>query len=169
MYSKSEYTTRIGQCVRPAVNTITLHNYIRLSWNFVYRIVSSISRSSSKMRRIRQEMAELSKKLSLLTRPSLRGDTGIFFQKKNFSQNYLKHIWIDSVFKADSEYDISFEPNRSFLTKHCLKKVSKCTLNCIQKPNWLDMSQMTSDFGVSQMAGFVASKKDYRMVKTLTR
>ena len=55
------------------------------------------------------------------------GGTGICFQKKKFSQNYLKHIWIDSVFNADSEYDISFEPNRSFLTKHCLKKVSKCT------------------------------------------
>ena len=125
--SKSEYTTRIGQCVRPAVYTITLHNFIPLSWNFVYRIVSSISRSSSKMRMIHQEMAELSKKLSLLTGPSLRGGTGIFFQKKYFSQNYLKHIWIDSVFNADSEYDISFEPNRRFLTKSCLNKVSKCS------------------------------------------
>jgi hypothetical protein len=44
-------------------------------------MISSISRSSSKMRMIRQEMAELSKKLSLLTRPSLGGGgegTGIF-------------------------------------------------------------------------------------------
>jgi hypothetical protein len=41
---------------------------------------------------IRQEMAELLKKLSFFTRPSLRGSTGIFFQKKYFSQNYLKHI-----------------------------------------------------------------------------
>ena len=47
-----------------------------------------------------------------------------FFQKKYFSRNYLKHIWLDSVFRADSEYDISFESNRSFLTKSCLKKVS---------------------------------------------
>jgi hypothetical protein len=35
VYSKSEYTTKIGQCVRPAVRpsvySITLHNYIRLS------------------------------------------------------------------------------------------------------------------------------------------
>ncbi len=79
---------RIGQCVRPSgrpsVYTITLHNCLRLSWNFVHRIVSSISRSSSKMRRIPQEMAELSKKLSLLTRPSLRGGTGFFFQKNIF-------------------------------------------------------------------------------------
>ena len=124
---------RIGQCVRPAVYTITLHNYIRLSWNFVHRIVSSISRSSSKMRMIRQEMTELSKKLSSLARPSLMEGTGIFFQKKYFSQNYLKHIWIDSVFNADSEYDISFELNCSFLTKHCLEKVPKWTKTASQK------------------------------------
>ena len=124
--------SRIGQCVRPAVGTITLHNYIRLSWNFVHRIVSSISRSSSKMRMIHQEMAELSKKLSFLTRPSLRGNTGIF-SKKYFSQNYPQHIEIDSVFNADSESDISFELNRSFLTKYCLKKVSKCTKTASRK------------------------------------
>ena len=141
----------------PAVYTITLHNYIRVGWNFVHRIVSSISRSSSKMRMIREEMAELSKKLSLLTRPSLRRGTGFYFQKKYFSQNYSKHIWIDSVFNADSEYDISFEPNRSFLTKHCLKSL-KMHKNCMEKPNCLDMSQITSGFGVSQMPDFVASK-----------
>jgi hypothetical protein len=84
----------------------------------------NVSREKKKMRKIRQEMAELSKKLSLLTRPSLRGGTGFFFQKKYFSQNYLKYIWIDSVFNADSEYDISFEPNRRFWTKSCFKKVS---------------------------------------------
>ena len=78
------------------------------------------------MRMIRQEMTELLKKLSSLTRSSLRGVQG-FFQKKHFSQNYLKDISIDEVFNADSEYDISFEANRSSLTRHCLKKVSKCT------------------------------------------
>lgn len=42
--------------------------------------------------------------------------------------------------------------------------------NCIQKPNCLDMSQMTSSFGVSQMPGFfLASQKNYRKVKTRTR
>jgi hypothetical protein len=76
------------------------------------------------MRMIRQEMTELEKKLSLLTRPSLRGSTGSFFQKKYFSQNYLKHIEVDSVFNAEEEYDISFESNRSSLTKSCLKQVS---------------------------------------------
>ena len=94
VYSKSEYT-KIGQCVRPSVRPsvylITLHNYIRLIWNFVHRIVLSISRSSSKMRRIRQEMAELSKKLSFLIRPSLRGSTGIF-EKKKFSELSTTYI-----------------------------------------------------------------------------
>ena len=88
--------SRIGQCVRPAVRpsvgTITFESLIQLSWNFVHRMISSISRSSSKMRRIRQEMVELSKKLSFLTRPPLRRGTGIFFQKKYFSQNYSQHI-----------------------------------------------------------------------------
>jgi glucan phosphoethanolaminetransferase (alkaline phosphatase superfamily) len=85
--------SRIGQCVRPSVRpsvyTITLHNYIRLSWNFVHRMVSSISPSSSKMRIIRQEMAELSTKLLLLTRPSLRGTTGIFSKKIFFSELFI--------------------------------------------------------------------------------
>ena len=78
VYSKSEYTTKIGQCVRPSVYPITLHKYIRLSWNFVQRIISSTSRSSSKMRRVRREIVELSKKLSFFIRPSLEGSTGMF-------------------------------------------------------------------------------------------
>jgi hypothetical protein len=129
VYSKSEYTIEsVSVAVRPSVYTITLHNYIRLGWNFVHRTVSSTSRSSSKMRMIRREMAELSKKLSLFTRPSLRRGTGIFFQKKYFFQNYLKHIWIDSVFRADSEYDISFESNRSFcvLKKWVHSRIGQC-------------------------------------------
>ena len=89
--------SRIGQCVRPSVYTITLHNCIRLSWNFVHRIVSSISRSSSKMRRIRQEIVELSKKLPFLSRPSLRGSTGIFSKKCSFSKLF-KNIYESTQF-----------------------------------------------------------------------
>jgi hypothetical protein len=55
------------------------------------------------------------------------GEVQGFFSKRNFSQNYLKHIWIDSVFNADFEYDISFEPNRSFLSKSGLNRVPKFT------------------------------------------
>ena len=41
--------------------------------------------------------------------------------------------------------------------------------NGVQKPNCLDMFEMTSGLGVSQIPGFVASKKDNGMVKTRTR
>ena len=41
--------------------------------------------------------------------------------------------------------------------------------NYIQTSNCLDMSQMTTGFGVSQMPGFVASKNDYQMVKARTQ
>ena len=117
---------RIGQCVRPSVNTITLHNYIRLSWKFVHRIVSSISREREEDENDPSRNDWVIEKIVIVDQTIPEGGYRDFFQKKKFSQNYLKHIWIDSVFNADSEYDISFEPNRSFLTKHCLKKVSKC-------------------------------------------
>ena len=39
----------------------------------------------------------------------------------------------------------------------------------MEKPNCVDMSQTTSDFEISQIPDFVASKKDYRMVKSRTR
>jgi hypothetical protein len=94
------------------------------------------------MRMIRQEMAELLKKLSLLIRPSLRS-TGIFFQKNYFSQNYLKHIRIDSVFKANSKYHISFESNRSFSNQKLPKKRSQIHKNCIPRLMCLDMFQVT--------------------------
>ena len=126
---------------RPAVNTITFESLIQLSWNVLHGMISWISRTSSKMRRICQEMVELSKKLSFLTRPSLRRGTGICFSKKHFSQNYSQHIWIESVFNADSESDTSFELNRSFLTKHRLKKGLEMHKNCIQKSNCLVFSR----------------------------
>ena len=61
-------------------------------------------------------------KIVIIDQIILEGEYRDFFQKKYFPHNYLKHIWIDSVFNADSEYDISFEPNCSFLTKHRLKR-----------------------------------------------
>jgi hypothetical protein len=56
---------RIGQCVRPSVYTITLQRLIRLGWNFVYRTVLLISRSSSKMRTIGPHLPELYQKMWL--------------------------------------------------------------------------------------------------------
>ena len=48
------------------------------------------------------------------------------FLKYTFSELFTARINRFS-FNADSEYDISFEPNRSFLTKHRLKRITKCT------------------------------------------
>jgi hypothetical protein len=76
------------------------------------------------MRMICQEMTELSKKIVIIDPTIPEGEYRDFFQNKYFSQNYFKHTSIDSVFNADSEYDISFESNRSFITKSCLRKVS---------------------------------------------
>jgi len=50
---------RIGQCIRPSVHTITLQRLILLWWNFVHRTVLLISRSSSKMRMIGEDLPEL--------------------------------------------------------------------------------------------------------------
>jgi hypothetical protein len=131
VYSKSEYTLEsVSVSGRPSVYTITLHNYIRLSWNFVHRIVSSISREREEDEKDLSRNGWVIEKIVIIDPTIPEGGTGIFFQKKYFSQNYLKHIWIDSVFKADSEYDIRFESNRSFLTKSCLKKVSNTQKLC---------------------------------------
>ena len=128
MYSKSEYTTKIGQCVRPAVR---LHdNSFTITSDWAEILYTELSHQY--LGRVRRWEWSVKKWLSYRKNCHYWPDRpwgGVqgFFQKKYFFQNYLKHIWIDSVFNADSEYGISFEPNRSFLTKHCLKKVSKCT------------------------------------------
>ncbi len=48
---------------------------------------------------------------------TLWGSTGEFFDQNKKSQKYLKHIWFDSVFDADSEFDISFHIEPSFPDK----------------------------------------------------
>ena len=92
VYTKSGYTTRIGQYVRPAVYTITFDKRVVSWWNFLHSLVLSISRSSSKMRMIGQEMPELSKKLSWLIEPSLRGSTGIFSKTNVFLELFARYI-----------------------------------------------------------------------------
>jgi hypothetical protein len=59
VYSKSEYTIKIDQCVRPSVYPITFQKCERLTGIFLHSFVSSISRSSSKMRTNGEEMAEI--------------------------------------------------------------------------------------------------------------
>ncbi len=48
---------------------------------------------------------------------TLWGSTGEFFDQNKKSQKYLKYIWVDSVFDADSEFDISFHIEPSFPDK----------------------------------------------------
>ena len=129
MYSKSEYTTKIGQCVRPSVrlfdNSSQLHP-IELKFctqNCLINISVEFEDENDPSRN-----GWVIEKIVIIDPTIPEGGIQRFcFKKKRFSQNYLKHIWIDSVFKADSEYDISFEPNRSLLTKSYLNKVSKWT------------------------------------------
>jgi hypothetical protein len=70
VYSKSEYTLKsvsvsVRPSVRPAVYTITPERLILSSWNFLHTFISSISRSSSKMRIIRLGFTELHQEISL--------------------------------------------------------------------------------------------------------
>ena len=54
VYSKSEYTLKsVSVSVRPSVYTIIFESLIRSSWNFYHSFISKISRSSSKMSKIR--------------------------------------------------------------------------------------------------------------------
>ena len=128
MYSKSEYTTKIGQCVRPSVrlsdNSSQLHS-IELKFCAQNCLINISVEFEDEKDPSRNDWAI--EKIVIFDQTIPEGGYRDFFSKKNFSQNYLKHIWTDSVFNADSESDISFEPNRSFLTKHGLKKISKCT------------------------------------------
>jgi hypothetical protein len=88
VYSKSEYTLEsVSVSVRPAVYTITLHNYIRLCWNFVHRIVSSY------LGRVQRLEWSIKKWLSYRKNCHYWPDHpwgGGFFQKTYFSQNYFK-------------------------------------------------------------------------------
>ena len=70
------------------------------------------------MRMIGQEMAELSKKLSLLTSPSLRGSTGVF--KKIFFFNFKAFRTFDETLY----YRLSMARNPNlmsgFLSEHSI-------------------------------------------------
>ena len=60
--------------------------------------------------------------------PTPEGDLRDEFSLKNeSSRKYLKHISIDSVFNADSDYDIIFASDCYFLTKIWVKTSQKCT------------------------------------------
>ncbi len=64
---------------------------------------------------------------------TLWGSTGEFFDKNKKSQKQLKRIWVDSVFDADSESDISFDIDPSFPDK----KMLTTSQNRISSAMWL--------------------------------
>ena len=47
-----------------------------------------------------------------------------------FSQKSFKHTSIDSVFNADSEYDIGFDSICCFVTENGLNREQKCIDSC---------------------------------------
>ena len=100
----------VSVSVRPSVYPITSERRVRSWWNFLHSSVSSMPRSSSKIRGIREWVI---KKIVIFDQIIPEGEYGDFF-RKYFAHNYSKHIQIDSVFHADSESDICFEPNHSF-------------------------------------------------------
>ena len=63
MYSKKKWVhSRIGQCVRPSVYTITFERRVRSGWKFQRSSILIISRSSSKMSLIERALPDLLQK-----------------------------------------------------------------------------------------------------------
>ena len=58
---------------------------------------------------------------------------GHFFIGKFVSQKSLKHTWIDSIFNADSEYDIGFDLICCFVTEKGLNREQKCIKLCFTR------------------------------------
>ncbi len=90
---------------------------------------------------------------------SLRGSTGIFFEKNEVTQNYLKHMTINSVFDADSKYDIGFNTSCSFLDENWLRNRGKWHPSSMLS----EINRVAIFFRASHIYGFVALEKGYRM------
>ena len=85
-------------------------------------------------------MTEVSKKLSILTRPPLRGGTGIFFKKKYFPR-IIENIYKSAQFlKLIPNIILVLNRIIVFSPNTALKNL-KIHKNCIQQLNCLDMSQ----------------------------
>ena len=100
VYSKSEYTLKsVSMSGRPAVYTITPEIIASQPSNFVHSIVTSMSRSSSKMSRIRSEFSDFRLATSWFS---------IDFSMKNeVPQIFSKNIAFNAVFHTDSESELS--------------------------------------------------------------
>lgn len=81
----------VSMAVHPAVYTITFKRIVRLSPIFLHSIIPWISRSSSKIRRIRQGFTELHQEISLFsTVPYAIIDLYQFSQTKAFVIDKMK-------------------------------------------------------------------------------
>ena len=105
VYSKSEY-------ILPSISvSVRLHDNS-----------SQLHRIELKFCNTQNCLGRVIEKIVVIDLTTAEGEVQGFFQKNYFSQNYLQHMQIDSVFNADAEYDISFEPNGSFLTNIVWKR-----------------------------------------------
>ena len=116
MYSKSEYTIESVSVsgrpsVRPSVYTITLENYMHVNPKLSpqYCLIDISVEFEDEKDRPRNSWVILKILKNHQTTPE---EGYIDLKKKIFSQNYLKYIWIDATFNADSESDISSTERR---------------------------------------------------------
>ncbi len=71
---------------------------------------------------------------------------------------------VDSVFDADLEYDVSFEPVCFFTIEYEPQNHQKHTLNTM----WANLFDVINSFSLWKIGSFVALANGYRMVKTRT-
>ena len=91
--------SRIGQYVRAAVYTITPEIMASQPSNFLYSIAPSISRSSSKISRIRSKFSDFRQATSWLSTD--------FSMKNEVPRIFSKNTASNAVFHADSESELS--------------------------------------------------------------
>jgi hypothetical protein len=63
----------------------------------------------------------------------LEGEYGELFEKNQNFRKWLKDIWINSEFDADSKYDTSFKTNPLFLDENRLANSQK-SVKIMEKP-----------------------------------
>ena len=157
MYSKSEYTTKIGQCVRPSVrlsdNSSQFHP-IELKFctqNCLINISVEFEDENDPSRN-----GWVIEKIVIIDRTIPEGEYRDFFKNKCFLR-IIRKIYKSTQF-------LTLIPNLILVLNQIVAfwrniawTWSQMHKNCIQKPDCLSMSQMTSSFGVYQMPGFVAS------------
>jgi hypothetical protein len=86
-----------------------------------------------------------------------------FFEKNKVAQNHLEHMRIDSAFYADSEYDIGFDIDCSFLEEKWLQNRQKCIKMLPPNSMLSKINQVVIFFRVLHIYGLVALERVYQM------